>query len=199
MLKIGVTGGIGSGKTTVCKLFELQTIPVFYADMQARTVMHTDVQLVAAIKKTFGNDVYSDDGLLNRSKLAALVFNNEDELKKLNSLVHPAVFKAFYNWVEQQNAPYVLKEAALLFESGSHKDCDFTVLVKSPEFLKVSRVVKRDGVTEAEVLKRVNKQLSDDEKEKLSDFVIYNDEKQLLIPQVLNLHMEFLERSGWIK
>lgn len=197
MLKIGITGGIGSGKTTVCRLFELQGIPVFYADTQAKEIMNTDELLISGIKQAFGDEVYKD-GLLNRSKLAALVFNNNIELQKLNSLVHPAVFRAFDTWINQQKSLYVIKEAAVLFESGSYKDCDFTILVTSPKSLKISRVIKRDAVTEADVLKRMDKQLSDEEKEKLADFVIANDEKQLLIPQVLELHKIFLEKIAAI-
>ncbi len=119
MLRIGITGGIGSGKTIVCKLFELQKIPVFYADEQAKSIMHTDAALVTAIKAAFGEDSYTGE-ILNRSKLAAQVFNDKEKLAKLNSLVHPAVFKTFDNWITQKKAPYLLKEAALLFESGSN-------------------------------------------------------------------------------
>ncbi|MGV3507756.1 MAG: dephospho-CoA kinase [Sphingobacteriaceae bacterium] len=197
MFKVGITGGIGSGKTTVCRLFELQGIPIFYADSQAREIMNTDPLLIAGIKQAFGDDVY-EDGLLNRSKLAALVFNNTIELQKLNSLVHPAVFRAFDIWIAQQKSRYVIKEAAVLFESGSYKDCDSTILVTSPKSMKISRVVKRDSVTEADVLKRMDKQLSDEEKEKLADFVIANNEKQLLIPQVLKLHKIFLDKIATI-
>ena len=199
MLKIGITGGIGSGKTTVCKVFQLQQIPVFYADSQAKIIMQTDQQLVNSIKAAFGSDVYSEDGILNRSRLAAIVFSDEEKLKKLNSLVHPAVFRAFDKWVEQQNAPYVMKEAALLFESNSYKDCDYIILVKAPQHLKIARIIERDAVPESDVLKRMNKQLSDEEKELRSDFIIYNDEQQMLVPQVLALHEKFLNLSSKIK
>ena len=199
MLKIGITGGIGSGKTTVCKVFQLQQIPVFYADSQAKIIMQTDQQLINSIKAAFGSDVYSAEGILNRSRLAAIVFSDEEKLKKLNSLVHPAVFRAFDKWVEQQNAPYVMKEAALLFESNSYKDCDYIILVKAPQHLKIARIIERDAVPESDVLKRMNKQLSDEEKELRSDFIIYNDEQQMLIPQVLALHEKFLNLSAKIK
>jgi dephospho-CoA kinase len=192
MRKIGITGGIGSGKTTICKIFELQNIPVFYADQQAKDTMHTDTLLMEEIKAHFGNDIYSQQGVLNRSKLASIVFSDSEKLKKLNSLVHPAVFRAFDAWVEEQNAPYVLKEAALLFESGSYKDCDFKILVKSPEHLKMSRIVQRDLITEAEVKRRMDQQWSDEQKETLSDYILLNDEQELLIPQVLELHNNFL-------
>lgn len=199
MLKIGITGGIGSGKTIICKLFQLQNIPVFYADEQAKTIMQTDTHLVEDLKAEFGDEVYSQEGLLNRRKLAALVFNDEIRLKKLNSLVHPAVFRAFDVWVKQQHTSYIIKEAALLFESGSNKDCDYVVLVKSPQDLKVKRIIERDTISETDVLKRMNKQLSDEEKEEKSDFIIYNDEKQMLISQVLKLHEIFLKLSVKVK
>lgn len=196
MLKVGITGGIGSGKTIICKLLELQNVPVFYADQQAKAVLQSDSQVIEQIKAQFGTDIYAKDGMLNRSRLASIVFNDEEHLKKLNSLVHPAVFQAFDKWLALQQAPYVVKEAALLFESGSYQNCDLTVLVKSPRALRISRIIKRDAITEAEVLKRMNKQWSDEEKEKLSHFIINNDEQQLLIPRVLKLHADFLNRSS---
>ncbi|TZF85006.1 dephospho-CoA kinase [Pedobacter sp. BS3] len=192
MLKIGITGGIGSGKSTVSKLFELLGIPVFYADTAAKTVMQTDSILVDAIKTTFGEAAYTN-GQLNRKYLANIVFNDEQQLLKLNALVHPAVFRAFDTWVlQQKQAPYVLKEAALLFESGSYKMSDKTILVKAPLSLRISRVMQRDGITQQEVEQRMNKQLSDAGKEKLADYVIQNNETELLIPQVLKLHQTFL-------
>lgn len=194
MLRIGITGGIGSGKTTICKLFELLRVPVFYADDEAKAAMATDELLQEQLQAAFGQNVYID-GLLNRKMLAGIVFNNEAELKKLNSFVHPAVFRRYDQWVEKQQSAYVIKEAALLFETGSYRDCDFTILVKSPLSLKITRVMKRDAISEADVLKRIGKQLSDVEKEKLADFVINNNEQQLIIPQVLQLH-KFLEEKA---
>jgi dephospho-CoA kinase len=196
MFKVGITGGIGSGKTTVCKIFELQKIPVFYADLEAREIMSSDDQLIAEVKAAFGADIYTSERTLNRSKLAKLVFNNDFLLAELNSLVHPAVFRAFDKWVGRQTAPYVIKEAALLFESGSYKDCQATILVKSPHDLKIKRVIERDSIGEADILKRMAKQLSDSEKESLSDYTLQNNEQDLLIPQVLKLHQNFLKLSG---
>lgn len=193
MLKIGITGGIGSGKTTVCKIFEILDIPIFYADAVARTITDTDPALVKRIIKTFGNESYHPDGLLNRPYIAGLVFNDLQQLKKLNELVHPAVFRAFDDWLPgMQNNPYVLKEAALLFESGSYRMCNYSILVKSPEELKIQRVMQRDNLTADAVKARIDKQWTDAEKEQLTDFVIMNDEKQLLIPQVLRLHRQFI-------
>lgn len=193
---MGITGGIGSGKTTVCKIFELQKIPVFYADLEAREIMSSDDQLIAEVKAAFGADIYTSERTLNRSKLARLVFNNDSLLAKLNSLVHPAVFRAFDKWVKRQTALYVIKEAALLFESGSYRDCQATILVKSPHDLKIKRVIERDSIGEADILKRMAKQLSDSEKESLSDYTLQNNEQDLLIPQVLKLHQNFLKLSG---
>jgi dephospho-CoA kinase len=195
MLKIGITGGIGSGKTTICKVFELQGVPVFYADLQARDLMTTDSLLIENLKQAFGTNIYPS-GVLDRSKLASIVFGDKAKLELLNSLVHPAVFSAFDCWVGRQTAPYIVKEAALLFESGSYKRCDIRVLVKSPHALKMQRIMKRDGVAEDEVLKRMSRQWQDDDKEKLSDYVVTNDERQLVIPQVLSLHQNFLSKQG---
>ncbi|KAA8486367.1 dephospho-CoA kinase [Arcticibacter tournemirensis] len=196
MLKVGITGGIGSGKTTVCHLFELQGIPVFYADDRAKLLMNTDLVLVNSIKEAFGESVYLEDGRLNRKELARVVFNNAGLLEKLNSLVHPAVFRDFDSWSLKQKSPYVLKEAAILFESGSDKDCDFTILVTSPPDIRIRRVISRDKVSEEEVKKRMDKQLSDEKKIELADFIIRNDERELLIPQVINLHHKLLELSS---
>ncbi len=193
MLKVGITGGIGSGKTTICKMFEVFGIPVFYADEAAKTMMNTDEQLKAGIIKAFGKNAYSGTGQLNRKYIASIVFNDEEELKTLNSLVHPAVFRAFDHWVIlQADAKYVVKEAALLFESEFYKKCGHTVLVKSPEDLRIERVTERDGISAAEVKLRMNRQFTDAQKEKLADHTIINDEKTLLIPQVLSLHRLFL-------
>lgn len=192
MLKIGITGGIGSGKTTVCRIFELLGVPVYYADLRAKMLMQTDAELITGISATFGQEVYSGN-TLNRALLGSLVFNNAELLEQLNGLVHPAVFRDFDRWSLEQQGPYVLKEAAILFESGSAKDCAYTILVKSPLELRVSRVMARDGISRADVMKRIDKQMSEEMKEKLASFVILNDEAHLVIPQVLALHDRFTE------
>lgn len=193
MLKIGITGGIGSGKTTVCKIFEILDVPVFYADEAAKTVMITDEILISGIRQHFGDSAYSASGVLNRKYLADIVFNSKMELEKLNSLVHPAVFRAFDTWVnDHKNSPYVIKEAALLYESNSYKLCDYTILVKSPAQLRIQRVMERDSVSKSEVELRMNKQYSDEKKEAMADFIITNNEKELVVPQVLKLHSKFL-------
>lgn len=194
MLKIGITGGIGSGKTTICKVFETLGIPVFYADTVAKQIMTTDAILIEGIKDTFGAESYANDGVLNNKHIANIVFSNETELNKLNALVHPAVFRAFDQWDAElpKHLPYSLKEAALLFESGSYEMCDKNILVTAPHALKMARVIQRDNVSEEQVLARMNKQFTDRQKLKLADYFIENNENQSIILQVLDLHEQFL-------
>ncbi|WP_395625361.1 dephospho-CoA kinase [Daejeonella sp.] len=197
MLKIGITGGIGSGKTTVCKVFELLGIPVFYADNVAKSIMQTDLQLKNEILSAFGPQSYSIDGLLNRSYISSIVFKDELQLKRLNSIVHPAVFRAFDQWiVNQSGAPYILKEAALLFESESYKMCDLSILVISPDAIRIRRVIARDHISKEEIVLRMKRQFTDEQKMKLADQVLINDENCLLIPQILSLHQQFLKISS---
>lgn len=193
MFKVGITGNIGSGKTTVCKIFEVLGIPIFYADDAAKEVMVTDAELIAGIKQTFGNEAYFEGGELNRKYIAGIVFNDKEELAKLNALVHPAVFRAFDKWVLlQKNAPYVLKEAAILFESGSYKKCDRAIMVTAPLDLRIKRVTTRDGITADEVKSRNDRQFTEEKKLAMADDVIINDDTQLVIPQVLKLHELYL-------
>ena len=196
MLKIGITGGIGSGKTTVCRVFQVLGIPVFYADVAAKSIMHTDAELREDIIKSFGTDSYTANGELNRKYISAIVFNDKEQLANLNALVHPAVFRAFDSWVRAQvQAPYILKEAALLFESDSYKLCDLSILVKSPDDLRVKRIIERDHTTAEEVRLRMDRQFSDEQKEKLADHILINDEQMLIIPQILELHQHFTNLS----
>jgi dephospho-CoA kinase len=193
MLKIGITGGIGSGKTTVCKVFEVLGIPVFYADVVAKQIMITDSVLIEGVKTAFGPKSYIN-GLLNNKHIANIVFNNQTELDKLNALVHPAVFRAFDAWEKTilPAVPYTLKEAALLFESGSYKMCDATILVTAPLETKLQRVMQRDIVTKEQVLARMDKQFSDDQKMKMANYFIDNNESKSIVLQVLALHQYFL-------
>jgi dephospho-CoA kinase len=198
MLKIGITGGIGSGKTTICKVFETLGAPVFYADTVAKWAMTNDASLVAGVKTSFGEESYHADGTLNNKYLAAIVFNQKVALAQLNSLVHPVVFSEFDKWVKshQESTPYVLKEAALLFESGSYQQCDKNILVTAPLSLKLARVMQRDQVTEAQVLVRIDKQLPDEQKAKMADYFITNSLTDSVILQVLDLHEQFLRLKG---
>ncbi len=193
MLKIGITGNIGSGKTTVSKIFEVLGIPVFYADDEAKKVMVNDNILIDAIKQTFGAESYFWDGSLNRKHISNIVFKSETELARLNAIVHPAVFRAFDNWVPRfKNAPYVLKEAALLFESTSYKMCDKTIMVTAPLEMRIQRVIQRDGLSKTEIRNRDAKQFTEEKKLELADYAIKNDNSELVIPQVLALHELFV-------
>jgi dephospho-CoA kinase len=193
-LLIGLTGGIGSGKSTVAKIFSILGIPIYYADDRAKWLMAFDEELKQQILTHFGPESYSEDGSLNRSYLAGTVFSDEEKVRIINSLVHPAVKKDFEKWVGQQNSPYVLKEAALLFETGSYKELDKTINVSAPLKIRVSRVLMRDlHRTEKQVNDIIDKQIPDDEKNKKADYVIKNAENKLLIPQVLKIHGELLE------
>lgn len=192
-LRIGVTGGIGTGKTTVCKLFEALGYPVFYADAEAKNVMVEDAELVENIKSIFGQEVYSNEGKLNRTILSDIVFHDREKLNKLNALVHPATLRAYDNWEKRQSTNLTFKEAALLFETGSYKLSDYNILVVSPQALRIRRVMERDGITRDDVLARMDKQMLDEEKRKLADFVVYNDEYQALIPQVLKIREHLLK------
>jgi len=195
MLKIGITGGIGSGKTTVCRIFESLGIPVFYADVVAKQIMVTDMLLVTGVKAAFGDESYDAAGKLNNKYIAQIVFNDQQELDKLNALVHPATFRAFEHWLNTvpTGTPYILKEAALLFESGSYRLCDKSVLVTAPVDVRIARVMERDRVSREQVESRVNKQLSDEIKKGMADYFIENKETDALIPQVLKLHHQFLK------
>jgi dephospho-CoA kinase len=193
MFKAGITGNIGSGKTTVCKIFEVLGIPVFYADDEAKKVMTEDAELIRGVKEAFGNQAYFDDGSLNRKHIAGIVFNDKEQLTGLNALVHPATFRAFDNWVlKQKDVPYVLKEAALMFESDSYKMCDRTVIVTAPLDVRIQRVTGRDNITADEVVSRNDRQFTEKKKLALANDVIINDDTQLVIPQVLKLHKLYI-------
>jgi dephospho-CoA kinase len=197
MLKVGITGNIGGGKTTVSKVFELLGVPVFYADDAAKNIMVTDGLLIEQIKAAFGSESYFEDGSLNRKHIAGIVFNDQQQLAKLNSLTHPAVFRAFDSWAAAiQDVPYVMKEAALLFESDSYKMCDKTIMVTAPLDLRIKRVMQRDNITKPEVESRNARQFDEEKKTRMADYLIRNDESELVIPQVLKLHEAFLKLAG---
>ncbi|SJZ69861.1 dephospho-CoA kinase [Chitinophaga eiseniae] len=196
MLKVGITGGIGSGKSTVSKIFELLGVPVYYADERAKDILVRDPELAAAVRQHFGPDTYDAHGALNRKYLGNIVFNDKEKLALLNSLVHPATIRDSNLWASQQTTPYVLKEAALLFESESFHYLDKIIGVYAPQPLRILRVMKRDNVTREEVLARMHKQIDESIKMRLCDYVIRNDEQQLVIPQVLALHQRLLQLAA---
>ncbi len=194
MLKIGLTAGIGSGKTTVAAIFEVLGIPVYYADEAAKKLMIENEELKNSIINHFGAEAYSE-GILNRQFLAAQVFNDEKKIALLNSLVHPVTIKDAADWIERQSAPYIIKEAALIFESGSNKHLDYVTGVQSPLALRIQRTIDRDNISVQQIENRISKQMDEEEKMRLCDFVIVNDEQQMLIPQVLALHEKFLKMA----
>jgi len=189
VLRVGLTGGIGSGKTTVAGIFQVLGIPVYYADDAAKKLMNEDAALKEKIIQHFGNDAYKD-GMLNRSYIGKLVFEDKKKLAILNSLVHPVTIRDGNEWMQQQTTPYAIKEAALIFESGSQHGLDYVIGVYAPESLRISRTVKRDDIKSDAVSMRMKNQMNEDEKMKLCDFIIYNDEMQPVLPQVLTLHQQ---------
>jgi dephospho-CoA kinase len=187
MIKVGLTGGIGSGKSTVAKVFETLGIPVYYADDMAKRLMNEDEALKQKIQTQFGTAVYKD-GRLNRKYLADIVFAAPEKLQQL-----PATLQDAEKWMQQQTAPYAIKEAALIFESGAQEYLDYVIGVYAPTPLRIQRTMQRDGITREEVIARMDKQVDETIKMRLCDFVIANNEQELLIPQVVALHEKLLQ------
>lgn len=194
MIRVGITGGIGSGKSMVAGIFSVLGIPVFDADKEAKQLMEMDKELRTAIIGKFGEASYRD-GHLDRKYLASIVFNDAYKLELLNSLVHPVAIAAADAWAARQSAPYVVKEAALFFEAGSAAGIDYMIGVYAPRHIRIRRVMDRDGISRDEVLARMDRQIQEEIKMRLCDFVVMNDEQQLLIPQVLKLHERFVQES----
>jgi dephospho-CoA kinase len=190
-MKIGVTGGIGSGKTSVCKVFNVLGIPVFSADKDARKIMDSDEDIIDKVKIIAGKDVYST-GTLDRMELARLIFNNKNLLNEINRVVHPVVFDHFKIWVKSVSAPYVIMEAAILIESGASELVDRIVTIVAPVEERIERVVRGKNLTREQVLERINNQMADEEKVRLSDYIIYNSEHEMIIPSILKIHEEIL-------
>jgi len=195
MLKVGITGGMGSGKTTVAHIFETLGIPVYYADDAAKRIMNEDPSLREEIIRIFGDESYNGEGL-NRGYIASKVFSNPEQLNMLNAIVHPATIRDGENWMKRQKSPYALKEAALIFESGAAEGLDYVIGVSAPTPLRIERVIQRDGMERSEIKARMAKQLDPEIAMKLCDFVIQNNEQELLIPQVLKIHEE-LKAKGF--
>jgi dephospho-CoA kinase len=193
-LRIGITGGIGSGKSMVAGIFKTLGIPVFDADTAAKQVMETNSSLRSAIIEKFGAAAYKEEKL-DRKYLASVVFTDPFQLEILNALVHPYAIAAAEEWAAEQDTPYTVKEAAIFFEAGSAIGFDYMIGVYAPQHLRIQRAMQRDNLTRDEVLNRMSKQIQEEIKMRLCDFVIVNDEQHLLIPQVLKLHERFLEET----
>lgn len=188
---VGITGGIGSGKSTVAKIFEILGIPVYYADDRAKSLMNHDSELKKQIIQEFGEESYTSDGDINRKYLASTVFSDPEKVKKINSLVHPAVGRDFETWASIQSTSYVLKEAALIFETGGEKKLDAVINVSSPLKIRVNRVLMRDPHRSLEQINQIiDQQIPDEDKNERADFVIKNTENKMLIPQVLEIHQK---------
>lgn len=193
MLKIGLTGGIGSGKTTVAQIFEVLTIPVYYADQAAKDLMNQDPDLKKEIIAAFGKEVYTE-GNLNRAFLGEMVFADSEKLARLNSIVHPATLKDASSWMQNQKTPYAIKEAALIFEAGLENFFDFIIGVSAPKNLRLERVIIRDLLSTENILQRMAQQMDENEKINRCDFIIVNDGHEPLIPQVLKIHQTLLSK-----
>lgn len=190
--KLGVTGGIGSGKTSVCRVFSVLSVPVFSADREAQDIMENDEVIKSKINYISGKDLYAD-GSLNRMELAKIIFNDRALLDKVNLLVHPAVFDRFRKWVKDQTAPYIIMEAAILFESGASKFVDKVATVVAPVEQRIGRVIARNKLSRDQVMERMRNQMDDEMRIKLSDYIINNSENDMIIPPILSIHEDILK------
>lgn len=195
MIKIGLTGGIGSGKSLVARVFAHFGVPVYGADTEAKKFLHHSV-IIQNLVERFGNSIIDDNNRIIKSKLAEIVFNDKEALNFLNKLIHPLVINDFDVWCKEQlHAPYIIHEAALIIEHGFQHYFDKIILITAPETIKIKRVMQRDKVSEEHVKQRMLNQLKDDEKIPFADYIINNDDSQLILPQILNLHQLFLDFS----
>jgi dephospho-CoA kinase len=192
-MKIGITGGIGAGKTSVCRVFNVLGIPVFYADTEARTIMDMDSNVKSKIISITGKDLFAG-GSLDRAELAKMIFTDKNLLNKVNDIVHPVVVNQFLIWADSQDAPYVIIETAIIFESGTSKLVDKIITVIAPEEERIERVIQRNDLTREQVLDRIRNQMNDDERLKQSDYVIDNSENEMIIPVILKIHDELLHK-----
>jgi|SRR5664280_449690 len=192
IMKLGITGGIGSGKTSVCRVFSVLGIPVFFADTEANMIMNSDGKIISEINKLASDDLYSG-GALDRKKLASMIFNDQYLLRKVNSLVHPVVFDKFMHWTAIQTTPYVIMEAAILFESGASELVDRVATVIASVEERIARVTKRNTLSREQVIERINNQMNDSERIKRSDYVINNSENEMIIPAILKIHEDILD------
>ena len=186
MIKLGITGGIGSGKTTICRLLESFGVPVYYADIEAKNLMNTDSEIKEVLLDWFGPDLYAS-GSLDRALLASYIFSDKEKLQRVNNLVHPRVAAHFTNWQLTQKTKCIAKEAAILFESGSYKQMDAVLSVNAPENIRIDRVMKRDGVSKEDVIQRLSKQWTDEQRSEKANYTINNDGNTLVLPQLITL------------
>lgn len=170
---IGITGGIGSGKTTAANHFQTLGFPLYNSDLRARYIQNNNPEVIQQITKLFGPDSYTNDGL-NRAYIASQVFNNKKKIKQLNQIVHPAVFKDFEDWIEKQETKFVIKEAAILIESGSYKDCDIIISILADAEIRINRAINRDQLSREAILSRISNQITDEERASYSDYIINN-------------------------
>ena len=196
-LRIGLTGGIGSGKTFVATIFKHLGIPIYYADKAAKDLQNSDPEIKKQLTHLFGNELYKE-GYLNKVYLASIVFSNSDKLKALNAIMHPATLQAAAIWMQQQSTPYAIKEAALILEANAQQDLDYIIGVYAPKEIRLKRTMLRDNSSAEQVLKRMQNQMDEEQKMKLCQFVVVNDEKQLLTPQVLAIHHQLISLSKHI-
>jgi len=193
--RLGVTGGIGSGKTTVCRIFRVLGVPVFVADVAARQLMNSDTNIRSQINAIAGEDLYTTDEL-DRKELARLIFNKPDLLHRVNAAIHPAVLRIFDEWAENSEAPYVIMEAAILFEAKADVLVDRVVAISAPLEERIARVMGRNELSREEVMERINNQLEDDEREEQSYYVINNADNEMIIPEILKIHDDMLRLAG---
>jgi dephospho-CoA kinase len=191
-LKLGVTGGMGSGKTTVCKVFEVLGIPVFSADDEAKKIQDNDRDLQIKINSLAGRDLFPS-GRLDRPELAKLIFNNKELLEKVNSLIHPVVSSSFREWVKKQDSPYSIMEAAILFESGAFRLMDKILTVVTPLEERIERLIRGNRLSREQIIERIKNQIDDESRVKQSDFVISNSENDMIIPAIIGIHEEMLK------
>lgn len=196
-LLIGVTGGIGSGKSMVCRLFECLDIPVYYADSRAKWLTNHDPEIREKVVALLGPEAYDSAGLYNTRFVASSVFNNEPLLKALNAIIHPVVLRDTGEWVAHHaGLPYVVKEAAIMAKAGQANAVDFVVVVESPVELRIQRILQRDKRTEQEIRAIIERQVSDESRREIADYIVYNDDASELIPQVLRLHEIFRKEKS---
>jgi dephospho-CoA kinase len=195
MMIVGITGGIGSGKSLVTGIFESLGIEVYNSDIRSKVLLNTNRDLEKLLISAFSKKIYTPEGI-DKKYFASLIFNDKALLERSNRIIHPFVKKDFENWINSQSSPYVIKESAILFESGIYKQLDKTILVTAPEKLRIKRVVDRDKISEKVVLERIKNQWDDATKEALADYIIVNNESQLLVSQVLSIHENLIELAA---